>query len=406
MKKFFIAVLVFFSFIFIGEAEITVFYKGLDKVHLKLNYASNEEGEVQVKVAETGESLFSQTTPGGWINISAEIFHEHLSNGTYTYQLWFNDSLKSSVSAKINGKIKGELLDDETINETAILEDDVIVPAGKNFTVNGSIVGEDLLKNNVYVEGTINFQNEIALKEVNIHFQGGSSSINEIEGNGTLIFYSSSSGSSAEKCKGQLGILIKKNTSVSISNSEIGWFGMEEQGTSLDISDSVILGIVNLTKIQGLKADGDIFMGQVTITGGSPKFEKCEFAYYVLLCNRNEGEFKECVFGTSLEFYDNGEITDVPKWVENSDIQPTFSGNSFVGRMGPVFTDNLTLSTPVNLGNNYYGDKKPLLADDTYYLGSGVQPGWFLTRGIPINKYHFKIEQWSKSGPEMKNQKK
>ncbi|MDD5435629.1 MAG: hypothetical protein PH343_09405, partial [Nitrospira sp.] len=314
--------------------------------------------------------------------------------------------LQGSVVVEINGKIKGELLENETINDIASLEDNVVVPAGKNFTVNGDIVKDNLTHNNVYVNGTINFQKEVALTGVNIHFQGSCCNIAEIQGDGTLIFYSSSSGSSVEKCKGQLGISVKNNTSISISKSEIGWFGMEEQKTFLDISDSTVLGNLVLTKVQGLTVNKSTFMGYVTITGGNPEFEECEFADYVDICNRNEAKFTECVFGFALEFYDSEEVTGVPKWSEDSNIQPSFSGNSFVGRMGPVFLDPIRPFSSINFGTNYYGDKEPIITSDTCWLGSGVQPGWFLTRSVPVNRYHFTVNSSSNSGPEMKNQKK
>lgn len=253
MKKFLLTGVIFIVLVLNCNANIVIRYKGLDNAHLEFSNWENFPAKIQIKVVETEEVLFEQTLPEGGGNISGKIHHTGLTQGTYTYQLWADSNLRYSEVVQINGKISGELLYDETINDTAFLEGNVVVPAGKTFNVNGNLVKDNSINNNVYINGTISFQTRIALKEVNIHFKGESVEVSGIEGNGSLIFYSQASGSKIKDCKGQLGITVKENTSVSIEISEIYGFGMEETGTSLNIKDSIISGYIYLTKIQNLQ---------------------------------------------------------------------------------------------------------------------------------------------------------
>ena len=396
---------VLFMFISACNADIFVRYKGLDNVHLEFWNWENFPATIRIKVAETGDILFEQTLPPEGGNITGKIRHTGLIQGTYTYQLWADAILRSATTAQINGTIGGELLYDETINDTAFLESNVAVPANMKLIVNGNLIKGDFFNNNIYVSGTINIGKGISLQEVNIHFQGESVDISDIDGNGNLLFYSQASGSKVEDCKGQLGITVKENASVSIKNSEIGGFGMEMTGTSLNIDNSIISANVNLTKIQNFEAKDSTFLSQVYIVGGSPKFNACEFVNSVNLYRRNSGEFINCVFGSPLVFYDPDWITDVVKWSEQSEIQPVFSNNSFAGRQGPVFSKPAAPFSPIDLGTNYYGDKKPVIISETFGFGSGPRPGWFLTRGVPIDRNDFRVTQWNTSGPEMKSQK-
>ena len=434
MKK--VLFLIFFIFYvssFCDDGYININYKGLDNVHLSFyGQVYLHRGKLILKVVETEEILFQQEFGENGGYVSQNIHHTGLSEGTYTYQLWsywiddegniISTQLLASSSVDINGKIYGELLYDETINDTAFLEGDITIPENKQLTLNGNLVGlseyPNYQRKNVYVKGDIEFGRDVAINELNIHFQSKSVNIEKLGGNGNLIFYSNSSGSTVNKCTGFLGITIKNNTSLTITNSEIGGIEMEETNTSLNIENSVVKGWTNLRKINNFTANKSVFLGYLAIYGGKPNFIECEFANTIYLYGRSEGEFKNCVFGSSLCFSDSFDLDGILKWSDNSSIQPEFSNNSFVGATGPYIDEETNVASKINLGTNYYGDKKPTFLWEYIFtysgekakeigLGDGVWlPDMFLTRGIIIDEYScFEVNSWNSSGPKMSYQK-
>ncbi|HRR95815.1 MAG TPA: hypothetical protein P5150_03665 [Candidatus Ratteibacteria bacterium] len=401
MKKFFIAILVFFSFIFKCNAatKISVSYKGLDNVHLQYEVEIGYKADEIKIVYGDGEeaSIDIGSLPEGGGKLEGTKLHSGLTEGNYTFQLVIDGvNYGSPVSVDINGKIGGTLLYNETIDDVATLEGNVVVPDGKTLTIKNKLIGSASY-NSIYVDGTINFQSGAVLNGVNIHFRGEQSvNIDSIGGNGELIFYQKSTGSNIGNCKSKFLITVQPNTLVSINKSEIYGLQLSEE-SSLSIKDSTVLSEFSISKIKSFEAENTTFLSPISINGRSPKFENCEFADFVTLHNRNEAEFKDCVFGSDLVF-DDFSVYDLPKWSEDSSVHPTFSGNSFVGQSGPRFEGLNGPFTPIYLGDdNYYGDKAPVI---------GNMLRTFLTRGTEINTLHFLVSNWNSSGSEMKNKKK
>jgi len=380
------------------RAGLIISYKGLDNVHLQYEVEIEQKADVIKIVCSDGEEAIIGSLPEGGGKISGAKIHSGLTKGSYTFQLVIDGSnYGSPVSVEINGKIGGTLLYNDTINNIATLEKDVYVPKDKTLDIKNNIVGSPLC-DFIYVYGTITFQSGVILNGVRIYFEGNPVNIDGIGGGGELIFYPKSSGSTVRNSKSKFLVTVQPNTSVSINKSEINNLQLLEK-SSLFIEDSTVLSGWSIAKIEEFEAKNTTFLSTsinpIEIYGGSPKFDSCEFADLIILHNRNKGEFKNCVFGAELVF-DNSS-TDLPKWSEDSSITPTFSGNSFVGYGGPLFLGLNPPFIPIDLGINYYGDKAPVI---------GNMSRTFLTRGVEVNTFHFKVSDWNISGPEMKNQKK
>jgi len=431
MKRFFFIGL-FFLISFYCSAGIEIKYKGLDNVHLSFDDWENLAASIKLKVAETGETLFEKQLPEGGGRVTEKIHHTGLSQGTYTYQLWAGSDLKESVQVVIDGTIYGELQYDETLNDAAIVAGNVIVPAGKTLTVNGNITGVSWPRPAVNVYGTISLSENITLDYLSLNFWSPVN-IKKIQGVFVwdfvlLNFYPGSSGSTIEDSEtfyvqiDNISLSIKNSkvtlyfnnldqpgTTVSAEKSEVwidGYQGSDMSKLTLNFKNCFVRDYLNygLYKIQNFEATDCVFT-DLSITGGSPRFTNCEFASSVFFKGRNEGYFSNCVFGDRVEFSDPS-FAD-PKWSDSSSMQPNFSGCSFVGRIGPVFP-YMNPSGKVNLGsNNYFGDKNPDFEWFSLNAGFPLEPqaGWFLHRGVPVNKNHFELSNWVNSGTQMKNQK-
>jgi len=415
MKKIFLAVLVFFSFVLTSNATY-VSYKGLNNVHLMVdeNLAWWSAGaiDVKIKVKETGEVLLAETLSDNK-HLEKKINHEGLEPGTYTYELWCKYAWEDTFSvftivsrpAIIDGQtIEGTLLFDETITGTASLSSNVFVPENITLTLKGTIIDP---KTTPYlyitVAGNLKFEPGSSLQnDVHIRYVKHSTAVDGAEGSGWLHFNSESSGSTVSNCKNIVVDIDGEDTSIEINNSEV-WLLLRDTGTEVNIEGSIIFGTPPWTgnnKMHNFTATNTSFIGDLIIEVDSPecspKFTNCEFASPVTLRYRNSGEFTNCVFGYELIFEDHYVGGGILRWDDNSTIQPTFSGNSFVGRNGPRCFSNPP--TPIDLGVNYYGDKKPNF--------ESAPTNTFLTREIYINKNVFNVTSWNTSGPEMKNQKK
>jgi len=416
MKKLCLSFFMLFAVAFC-YAGINITYKGLDNIHIQFDHQTSKQCTVKLVCGET--ILFSQVLPQGGGSVSANIHHTGLSNGTYTYNIFEDEDVVSSVSETINGQVCGTLLFDETINIPA----DVIsinVPEGKTLDINADI--SEISFSSIDVVGNINLQNGITIQGVTIYFGGQPVAIRNIKltGSGEFYFKEASSGSSIENCDVS-SVSVDPNTSIAVKNSKIGTMLVVDSASlnaeESEISDLLCGGNIVLNRCsingelflinnaQNFTATDTCFLNRVNIEGGSPQFSRCEFLNQLRFYGRNQANFDNCVFGNSVSFVDFG-VFDNPKWSDNSGMQPIFSHCSFVGQTGPYFEYTVP-SLPVDLGgSNYYGDKKPDL--DWFStpivhneLPNYPQGGRFLLRGVPVNKQHFRIEQWSTSGPNL-----
>ncbi|MCM8805517.1 MAG: choice-of-anchor D domain-containing protein [Candidatus Omnitrophica bacterium] len=419
--------LIFLFSFFCYAGSISISYRGLDNVHLNFSDRESTDSTIVLTVEPGGEALYSKKLPPGGGTIEENFHHTGLSKGTYTYKLYADSELRATEQVTIDGTIGGTLLFDETINDAAIVAGNVIVPAGRSLTVNGNLTALSGF-NLIDCYGVVSFSEGISINGIGVYLYNNPVSIKNIKGLSGLDWlrlYSGASGSSIENCEG-FDLIVGNNTSASVKRSLVGinidgdnasisvmdstvslvFFQEDLSKTNIDLKDSTILLCEEIDNAKNFNASNCLWRYPLDVIGGQPVFENCEFVYQVTFRGRNEAMFTNCVFGDMVQFNDWGAGTN-PKWSDSSSMQPNFSGCSFVGRIGPVFP-YMNPSGKVNLGsNNYFGDKNPDFEWFSLNAGFPLEPqaGWFLHRGVPVNKNHFELSNWVNSGTQMKNQK-
>ena len=422
-----ILVLVFTCFSWVWCGSISISYKGLDNVHLTFSDWESTDSTIILKVEPNNQVLFSRKLPAGGGRVEEKFHHTGLTDGTYTYRLYADSELRAEAEVTIDGTIGGTLLFDETINDAAILGGNIVVPADKKLTVNGNLTVPSGL-NIIDCYGVISFSEGIFLNGIGIHLYNNpvrAKNVKGLSGLEWLHLYSGASGSSIESCEG-FDLIVGNNTSASVKSSLVGinieddnasisvmdstvslnFFPQDLSKINIDLKDSTILYCSEINNAKNFNASNCLWRYTLDVIGGQSVFQNCEFVYQVNFRGRNEAMFTNCVFSDMVQFNDRGAGTN-PKWSDSSSMQPTFSNCGFVGRIGPVFP-YMDPAGKVNLGsNNYFGDKEPDF--EWFSLNAGFplspQAGWFLRRGIPVNKNHFELSNWVSSGPQMKNEK-
>ncbi len=311
--------------------ELTVAYVGLDKTHVRYKYVGSPTTlSITLKRDDTVLDSSSGTLEG-------TICDKDLDPGAYTYSIvhryyYIKDGKKIEVegvvfsrSGTVNGEtIRGTLLFDEEVDaaskkiSTYIRLNDgwsrytLTVPADKSLSIRNAQL------ENVEVEKTV-------LKIIpSAIIDAGASSVRDTS--------------------------LTVDETLDANHGTVG----NRAGGNISFYNCKFSGIKIHTANESTEGEA------LYLKNSSPSVYDSVFFKYVRIDGKNESVFTGNLFKESIIF-------DYPGSSEHQ-YDPTIQDNSFLGKWALIGPDSL--SRPINIGNNYYGDKNgPGRQFDNSFLG-------------------------------------